>query len=215
MPTSNVSDNRFPGFCRRLWSAAILLLCFALMPLRAGAAVILVIDISNPSAVTFTATGAFAQNDDDDSFSISGISLIDFFQASFSDSDLHYFSSSNLRSPEGDFPYSTLTSIAFFDPFSSEYFDLSIFYDSFSGQGFSTSAPALTGSAVANLSAWLAYLPTAGTTGNIHSGDGIFSSGPVIGQYSVVPEPATAGLLLGATLLAIRRARRLPRMARS
>jgi hypothetical protein len=208
MLTSNVSENRVSGSCRRLWCAAVLLLCLVLMPHSGQAAVLLIIDISDPHAVTFTATGAHAQNDDDESFLLEGISLIGFFQASVSDSTLYYLSSSSLRAPEGDFPYSTLTSINFFDPVSSEYFDLSIFYDAFSEQGFSTSAPALTGSAVADLHDWIAHLPAPGTTGNIYSGDGIMFTGPMIGQYSVIPEPSAAGLLLGAALLAGWRRRR-------
>ncbi|HET6407223.1 MAG TPA: hypothetical protein VFG14_05025 [Chthoniobacteraceae bacterium] len=154
------------------------------------AAVILVIDISDPSQVTFTATNANAQNNDADSWLQEGFSLIGFFQVSVTDSSLYYFDTpSNLWSPGGSFAYSTLTSINFADPLSDTYLDLSIFGSGFSTQDFSTIAPALTGSSTADLSEWLAFLPAAGTTGNIYSGDGISFEGPIIGQYTVIPEP--------------------------
>lgn len=185
------------------------LLTCLLLPFASPAAVILVIDISDPSQVTFTATDANAQNEDDESWLQEGVSLIGFFQASIADSSLYYFETPpNLWSPGENFAYSTLTSINFFDPFSDTYLDLSIFGSGFSTQDFSTSAPALTGSSTADLSDWLPFLPAPGTTGNIYSGDGLSFEGPVIGQYSVIPEPSAAGLLACGGFLSLVRAKR-------
>jgi len=184
-----------------------LLACF-LLPLSTPAAVILIIDISDPSQVTFTSTNANAQNDDEDSWLQEGISLIGFFQASVE--DLYFFDTpSGLRSPGGSFAYSTLTGINFFDPLSPDtYQDLSIFGSGFSTQDFSTGARALSGSSTADLTDLLASLPPVGTTGNIYSGDGISFEGPVIGQYTVVPEPAAIGLLTCGGIFAFLRGRK-------
>lgn len=197
------------GIYQRPFKWALCLLASILLPFASPAAVILVIDVSDPSQVTFTATNANAENNDDESWLQEGISLIGFFQSSVADPSLYDFDApSNLWSPGGNFAYTTLVSINFTDPFSLTYLDLSIFGSGFSTQDFSTSAPALTGSATADLSAWLAFLPAAGTTGDINSGDGVSFEGPVIGQYAVVPEPSTTGLLVCSGLLCLARARR-------
>jgi hypothetical protein len=203
---------QFPPLKKHLFltvKCAAFLLAALLAPLKASAAVILVIDISNPALVTFTATNANAQNNDDESWLQEGISLIGFFSSSVADSSLYFFETpSNLWSPGGNFAYSTLASINFADPFSSTYLDLSIFGSGFSTQDFSTNAPALTGYAEAGLSAWVAQLPTPGTTGDIYSSDGIDFSGPVIGQYVVIPEPSSAALIACGGLLAWMQVRR-------
>lgn len=184
-----------------------LLACF-LLPLSMPAAVILIIDISDPSHVTFTSTNANAQNDDEDSWLQEGISLIGFFQASVE--ELYFFDTpSGLQSPGGSFAYSTLTGINFFDPLSPDtYQDLSIFGSGFSTQDFTTSARALSGSSTADLTDLQASLPAVGSTGDIYSGDGISFGGPVIGQYTVVPEPAAIGLLACGGMLTLLRGRK-------
>lgn len=185
----------------------MLALLWLLLP--ASAAVILRIDITDPAQITFTATGANSENDDDQSFLSEGITLLDFFSVSVEDPNVAFFESpSNLWSPGGNFAYTTLSSSAFTNAAPFVYDDLAIFGSGFSTQDFSTNAPALTGSAVADLTAWAAWIPAAGTVGNIRSGDGISFSGPQIGQYTVVPEPSTAALAAAGLLLAARFIRR-------
>lgn len=185
------------------------LLAGLLLPLASPAAVILVIDISDPSQVTFTATNAHAQNNDNDSTLEDGFSLIGFFKVSVTDPSLYYFDvPSNLRSPGGNFAYSTLTSVNFEDPLSDADLDLSIFGSGFSKQNFSTGAPALTGSSTADLSDWLDFLPAIGATGNIYSGYSIVFERPLIGQYTVVPEPSAIGLIACGGLISFTRTKR-------
>jgi hypothetical protein len=80
-------------------------------------------------------------------------------------------------------------------------------------QAFTVANPAFTGTAIIDLSTLLADLPTTGMSGNIYSGD-VLSSGRVIGQWVVVPEPSVkAQLAFGAIVFAglalFRRARRV------
>jgi MYXO-CTERM domain-containing protein len=81
-------------------------------------------------------------------------------------------------------------------------------------QAFSTSSPAFTGTAIINLSSFLASLPITGASGNIYSGDAHSPGGALIGRWTVVPEPSVeAQLALGAMVFAglalVRRSRRV------
>lgn len=175
----------------------LLVLLFLLVPRTGSAGVILVIDVSNPAEVIFTATDVHSESDDDETWLMEGISLIGFFENSVDDPTIYFFDvPSDLWSPGGAFAYSQLVSINFSDPLSDSYFDLSVFGSGFSTQNFSTEEPALWGSATADLTAWMTFLPAPGTTGAVYSGDEVSSKGPLIGQYLVVPEPS-AGALLG------------------
>jgi hypothetical protein len=78
----------------------------------------------------------------------------------------------------------------------------------FDTQDFSTGAPALGGQAVADLSAWAAFLPTPGTGGLVYAGDGMMGPATLIGEFAVIPEPAVAGLLGMGGLPALFRLRR-------
>lgn len=185
-------------------SLACLFLLFA--PQNVRGAVILVIDLSDLQNVAFSATSAFAQNNDGDTFLQEGFTLIDFFTSAPNSSPL-FFDASTLRSPGGNFAYTEMVDTDYTGGI--EYNDLNIFGSGFSFQDFSISSPALTGSAAADLTVWLAYLPAAGAIGNIYSGDRSSTEGAtIIGQYMVVPEPAILPFLLAGGLLALRRTRR-------
>ena len=171
------------------------------------AAVILVIDITDPANVTFTATGAHAENDDPDTWLMYGFTLTGFFDSSVEDWDIHYFDESDLYSPEGNFEYTDFTSIDFSG--GSNYVDLNIFGSGFSEQGFSTTAPAFTGSAVADLRGWIAQIMGGGTVGSIYT-DSEEQYGILIGEYQIVPEPTTMmAVLLGLGVMGMWQRRRV------
>lgn len=163
------------------------------------AEVILRIDISAPSRVTFTATGAFAQNDDFDTYLNSGFTLISFFSVEPGDLQAFFETPSDLYSPGGNFAYTEVLNMSFTN-FMGPYTDLNVFGSGFSTQDFSTSEAALYGSAEIDLSPWISLL-TLGT-GDIYAGDGGFGSGPLIGQYEVVPEPAALPLAAAGAAMA-------------
>lgn len=176
----------------RFLLAPLLALC-ALVPVQG--AVILTIDITDLRAVLFKSTAAHAQNDDiDETYLSEGFTLLEFFNADV-DYDMIDFDTSTLDSPGGNFAYTTLFPTAI----NSLNVDLNIAGSGFSTQDFSTSAPAFTGFAVADLRAWMSGI-TLGTTGNILAGDASYNT-VIIGQYQIIPEPGTISLLVGAGLL--------------
>lgn len=162
----------------------------------AFSAVILTIDISNPATTTFSATGAFAQNDDiDDTFLNEGFTLLNFFSSSAIGGP-QGFDTSTLRSPGGNFAYTTLFPVSLFG---TEDLDLNIAGSGFSTQDFSITEPAFFNSATADLTDWVTFLQ-AGRTGDILAGDPTYNT-VMIGQYAVIPEPATGLLLAGGLLI--------------
>ncbi len=180
----------------KLLCASLAMLATVFAVSHSSAAVILTIDISNPATATFTATGAFAQNDDiADTFLNEGFTLLRIFNSPATGGP-GFFDTSTLFSPGGNFAYTNL----FVVTISGEDRDLNIAGSGFSTQDFSVTAPALTGSATADLADWLPFL-TAGVTGNIIAGDPIYST-VIIGQYQVIPEPGTALLAVGGCVLA-------------
>ncbi|HWL54129.1 MAG TPA: PEP-CTERM sorting domain-containing protein [Chthoniobacteraceae bacterium] len=177
------------------------------------AEVILRIDISDPSAVVFTATGAFAQNDDEDTDLTAGVTLIDFF-SSEPDNVQAYFDPADLWSPEGRFAYEGVLNTSF-SALLGPYTDLNLFGSGYSTQGFSTSQAALTGSAVLDLSEWIAHIRLG--SGDLYAGD-FSNSGPIIGQYEVIPEPTALSLIgagAGAAFLLAARRWRIGRFRRA
>lgn len=183
------------------------LLSWSWVLLKAQADVILIIDITNPALVTFTATGAFAENDDiDDTYLSEGFTLMSFFRPEVS-FDEEYFDTSTLDSPGGNFSYTVLFPTGILSP----QVDLNIAGSGFSTQDFTTTAPAFTGFATVDLRHWMPYI-AGGTTGNILAGDALYNT-EIIGQFQVVPEPGVVWLFVVAALFLI--FRRRARFARS
>lgn len=165
----------------------------------ANGQVLLLVDITDPNNVLFSATGNAPGINDSTSNQIQGITLIDLFHVDFGVND--ELLSGNLISAGGSAPFDTLLNN--FPPGVTAR-DLNLFKETDGvQQTFSTSAPAFTGTGM-----------TAGlvgaefrSTGDIIVGDTIGGSGEVLGQWSVIPEPSSGALsiLALAALWAARR----------
>lgn len=161
------------------------------------AATVLLVDVTNPLAVKITATNANADANSDNIPQVAGIDLLRFFTGAVNMSVL-YMSSSSLT-PRGGVAYSNFED----DDYSGSLVDLNLIGSSLTAmQDFSTTAPAFTGEASLDLSAFAAFLPTVGTSGNILAGANMETNGTVIGQWQAVPEPQTYALV-GVGLLGI------------
>lgn len=186
-----------------------------------GAAVLLVVDVSNPAAVTITATGGLPSANDPGpagTWTFDGATLLEFFTADAGgDAGGAFASGSDLKPTASINAYNGWIT----DFFSTggvdgtgEFFDLNLYYSEFveDPQDFDTAQRAFSGAATVNLSALSALLPAAGATGEILAGYSDFA-GPVIGEWAVVPEvspgaqAAVFGLGAGALLFLRRRQR--------
>jgi hypothetical protein len=148
--------------------------------------VVLNVDITDISAVTFSATGAPSAVNDSSSSSLDGASLLNLFTVAYADNQSA--SSGSLFGSSSDAldllltPYGSLTG-----------FDLNLFASSVEmQQNFSTVSPAFSGSTTFDLSGSSILL---GSTGDVIAGDTLNGSGAVIGQWQAIPEPASIGLL--------------------
>ena len=188
---------------------------FAFASSAAHAAVLITINDSNPSAVTFTATGNAGVTDASHTFA-QGLGFANFFAAA--PPTLGLFpaitatSTSLTTGVDGTPNYTGAQSASFSGSATG---DLSLFAASGNTENFSTATPAFTGTATFNFAASTFFatniLPAAGTTGNLFSGaGGLFQANPVLlGTYQVVvPEPTSLAAigLVGTTLLRRRRA---------
>ena len=192
-------------YVRKLQTLMLELVVLTTLLLLAGgaaqAAVILEVDVSDPTAVVFTSTDANTQNSIENGLSNTGILLEGFFSGNVAELDdpldsgaLDVFDTEGgpTRQPldqifVGDGPGTTPLDVNFYASIGSAF-----------NMFFRNGERALTGSASHDLSS-LTGLPTVGTIGNIFSdqpGGGFGMSDAIIGQYSVVPEPGTA-LLMG------------------
>jgi len=174
--------------------------------------ILLTIDDSNPSAVTITATG-FTPLVNSGKFANSGVDLLGFFNAT-QPSLLGSTFNTSLFGGGSPSPYSNVRS----DNFSTSggnAVDLNLFIVAGGGdlQGFSTTAPAFTGSLTIDLGSLgvsSSALPVAGTTGDILTGNS-GDQGLVIGEWEVnpVPEPGVGILfVLGSAVGMVVRRRR-------
>jgi PEP-CTERM motif len=174
---------------------ALVGLGFSLLSVGAAQAqILLTVDISNPSAVTFTATGAAPAISANVGSYANGIDLLTFF-----------IDDAGISNTFSD-PFSTLTTAdastgpaltdAAVDNFSPLSVDLSIFkFNSGAGMTFTKGQPAFLGTLTLNLSA--EPIPAGLATGNILAGYSQGGPQVVIGQWEVVPEPSTWALFLG------------------
>jgi hypothetical protein len=181
----------------------------------AQAAIVLTINVQDPSHVTFTAVASNSAITRDLATDFSGgISLLGFFtvnQTILSAAPLAI--SGNWKGRNATLAYNETVTYDYSaqtgDVVAGK--DLSIYNSGGGGtQSFVTSAPPFTGISSANMTAFASGLPLAGSSGSLISG---FQStqGGVIGQWSVVPEPAettvAVGALIGAFAL-VRRSRK-------
>lgn len=165
--------------------SAILVSCVA-----SSAATVLLVDVSDPSAVKISSSGANADADSDNVPEAAGIDLLRFFTGAVNMSVM-YVNSSSLT-PSGGNAYSNFEG----DDYSGSLVDLNLISSSLSAmQNFSTTTPAFTGEAYLDLSGFTAFLPTVGTSGNILVGANMETYGTVIGQWQAVPEPQTYALI--------------------
>lgn len=181
----------------------ILALFFISLLGTSQAAVVLIVDITDPSAVTITATTNFSAINDSTSQDGNGIVLKGLFS---SGSGSGSFTSGDLAAPGGvayNFSAngfnSTVTDL-----------DLNLFsQDKSNTQSFVDSAAAFTGSLTINLDS--EDLSGVGSSGDVLVGDGEpgGGSGLVIGTYQIIPEPSMVSLLImGLGTLCIVRRRR-------
>jgi MYXO-CTERM domain-containing protein len=194
----------------RSCSAAMVLAAglFAATLPAAGQSILININQTDPSAVTFTTTSANSFVNNSSAYNLYGADLIGYFTAA---PVIVAGTVTGTLTPAG-----TTTAYTTWIPdnlYALSALDLNLYTTSNPQlQNFSTSSPAFAGTAIINLSALLASLPSTGATGNIYSGN-ISSPGALIGTWVVVPEPSVeAQLAFGAMVLAglafVRRSRR-------
>lgn len=191
----------------------ILTAAVSLLASNARADILVTIDITNPAAVVFTATSAAPQSSGPNVPGTSGIDFLHFFAIEISGFALGLVSQSTFATYlDSSYPYLNWNT----DNYSVDNVDLQFYSQKTSSQHFSTSDPAFVGTGTVDFSAYAAYLPTVGATGQItdgYSGNASGDSRPltVLGTYQVVPEPATWALLalgLAACLPVLRRLRK-------
>jgi hypothetical protein len=167
--------------------------------------VLLTINDTDPSAVTITATGAYAAVNDSITNENAGIDLLQFFtSASYSDPP----SLGGLFPAGGSQAYNEWGT----DNYSGSDVDFNPWRSGEGGsdlQIFTTSSPAFTGSWTVDLSSDSSALPSLGANGEILAGYSL-DHGQVIGAWevsSVVPEPSQYGLFIALVMAGLVAAR--------
>lgn len=173
-----------------------LILLFA--PFQSHGAVVLTIDISNPSAVVITAIPNPSLIDKSLAVNYSGgISFLNFFTANESIVSSPLAITGNWKANGTSASYTEMVTFVYEHADPVPGVDLSI-YNLAAGysemQSFSTSLFAFTGSSIVNFTG-LTHLPAIGTTGNVMLGYQSDQGGS-IGEWKVIPEPSA--VLLGA-----------------
>lgn len=194
-------------------SALLALFSCIAFPAAADAAVVMTVDVTDFSAVTFTATGNFASDNNTLNSSLEGFTVEDFLTTmSMAIANGSGNVTGDLTSAQGGSgPYSGLGTFDYDanDGIFKAGNDLSIYTNGAADTGnqiFSTLGVAFTGTAVVDFTAVKDFLPTVGTIGNVISGywkSGTVDHGEIVGQWQVVPEPSAAAMLAlcGAGLL--------------
>jgi hypothetical protein len=163
--------------------------------------VLLIVDDSNPSNVTFTATGNNAGAYDSSTTEAAGVDLLNFFANAIVGS---YLASGTLTpAGNGTAAYNQAT----IDNYSVTGIDLNYRNGSLSPDADQIFDPTLPDPALHGMD-WVNFfsvdfdLPAPGTFGNILSGNSTENSGVIIGTWEAVPEPANTGLAAGLAALA-------------
>lgn len=194
-----------------------------------NAAILLIIDISNPSMVKISATNGLSAGSSSQRLGYEGISLLDFLKPASNIPNTSVVSSmtatSNLvptQSPAlaGGIAtrYTGLASYDFDSPTGAigPGNDLGIYQNgggaTDNSQVFVTGQRAFVGESVFNLSQYVGMLPASGTTGSIISGYRPTSAGGghgvILGQFTVIPEPSSVALgAIASSVLLLRRRR--------
>ncbi len=192
---------------RSLAAAIALLVCGVA---TTHAAVLITVDITNSTAVVFSATGAFSAVDDISSEDGAGVTLLQFFQSNSTLSGDPITITSLTPAGSGTSEYDSAGND--FGTVSLEDINLYVSGGSVT-QVFTTTSSAFTGVAVLDLSGL--DVPTLGTEGDIIVGDTFSGSGVVIGSWIAVPEPSVIWLLavtvVGTFILRTTRQVRHPR----
>ena len=169
---------------------------------QAKAQILLTVDDSNPSAVTFTATGNDPEASDASHLYSQGITLAGFNAVGGLAGLIPtapVVSAGLVTGVDGTPAYNGAQS----GSITGTFLDLELYSGSGATENFATGTAAFSGVSTFNFSGFSADLPTVGTTGLIYAGSGaIFSASPVvIGSYIVTtaptPEPSTYAMLLG------------------
>jgi hypothetical protein len=173
------------------------LFCGLAIATAASGQVLITVDVTDPSLVIFTATGA-APSQDDSMGAYAGITLLGFLHTTSQDLDTGL--SGDLQGSGTSAAYSNAFFLSYLSGDYSAGFDLNLYVETGGGtQGFTTGSAAFAGSSTLDLTSVSAFLPAAGASGSIQVGDGS-SVGNVIGSYLVVssvPEPSAYALLVG------------------
>lgn len=183
---------------RNLLFAVWCLLCIGLTAARGQ--VVLIVDVTDPAAVTFTATGTFSAADATATSNFP-IQLKGFLTSNPGQSG-QTASSTTLQTTGADH---SLNSALWgrFNPVETTL----VLRNAALSETFSVASAAFTGTATFDLTSIKDFLPSAGTSGSIVSSLGGSGSGITIGTYSIVttavPEPVTYGLAAGLACLGL------------
>ena len=189
---------------------------------------LLTVDVSDPAAVTITATTGVAEASDSSHTFNDGIDLATFFPTAFEYTSFNVSPTNLTTFIDGAPDYDTSHS----DDLTGSFVDLNLYSTSSGEDGtedFTMGTQAFLGAATLDLSGEIGNLPSSGTTGEVYAGysgdteegSDFLSSGleplqapsgvTLIGTYQVVPEANQVLLMLvgAAALLAVRRFRLL------